>query len=485
MSSTAKTRKHASIATANARTLSLPLLATLLLVSISAVGTLGVDAQTIIATSISGAPFQYIVTVLMENNGYCEVMTTCGGLGPYETSLAQTYSIAGSCQSDSSCSSGGYTAISHPSEPNYVSLTGGDIFGISGDGNCCWQITSPDIIDRVEAGGLSWQAWAEDASGSGTCSFMPPRAADHFAFLEFSDMNTPARCSHFLSTTSPSDTEFLSALSSASPANYIWLTPNDNDNGHDTGVSGGDSYLSSLVPRILNSNLFKTQKAALFIAYDEGNSNYPTDYIYASWSGPVVKTAYTGTGSYSHYSFLKTLETVWSLQPLTANDAAAASMSEFFNSNGNSNPGSLPTSFTYNPTNPQPNQIVTFSGLASGGTQPYTYYWNFGDGSTESGAQAVHTYPQNGTYTVTLTANDAQGRTGTMSEQLGVGTQPAASSLPFVNLWTLSAVAIAGVTGAVALNMIRARRKRGNVEKDEDLDVSRVRRRRSEEEEEE
>ena len=482
MSSTTETQKRVPYAIANAAVVSLLLLSTLLVTSISVPSTRGADIRVTNVTLIGGAPFQYVVTILMENNGYCDVMTTCGGAGSYETSLAQSYSIAGRCQSDSSCSAGGYTAISHPSQPNYVSLTGGDTFGISSDGNCCWQISSPNIIDRVESGGLSWQAWAEDASGSGTCSFTPPRAADHFAFLEFSDMNTPARCSHFLSTASPSDAEFLSALNSASPANYVWLTPNDNDNGHDTGVSGGDSYLSSLVPRVLSSNLFKTQKAALFIVYDEGNSNYPTDYIYAGWSGPVVKTGYTGTGSYSHYSFLKTLETAWGLQSLTANDAGAASMSEFFGSA--SNPGSLSTSFTHNPTNPQPNQTVMFSGSATGGTPPYSYYWNFGDGSTASGAQAVHAYSQNGTYTVTLTVNDAQGRVATISEQLGVGTQPA-SSLPFANPSTVGLVAVAGVTGALALVMVRAKRKHGDLEEEEELDVPQARRRRSLEEEEE
>src|SRR5207245_8303756 len=126
------------------------------------------------ATAASGAPFDYVVTILMENNGYCDVVTTCGGTGTYETTLAQTYAIAGNCQSDSSCSSGGYSATSHPSEGNYISLIGGSDYGHTNDGYCCWGITGPNIVDRIESGGKTWQAWAEDAGNSGTCNFSPP-----------------------------------------------------------------------------------------------------------------------------------------------------------------------------------------------------------------------------------------------------------------------------------------------------------------------
>jgi PKD repeat protein len=52
-------------------------------------------------------------------------------------------------------------------------------------------------------------------------------------------------------------------------------------------------------------------------------------------------------------------------------------------------------------------QAVTFSGSASGGTPPYAYSWNFGDGGSASVAAASHTFATAGTYTVTLTVTDA------------------------------------------------------------------------------
>lgn len=55
-----------------------------------------------------------------------------------------------------------------------------------------------------------------------------------------------------------------------------------------------------------------------------------------------------------------------------------------------------------------------------------TFTWNFGDGSAAATtADATHTFAQAGTYTVTLDVTDAQGLTGTSSQQLTVS--PAAS----------------------------------------------------------
>jgi phosphoesterase family protein len=295
------------------------------------------------ATSCIGATcqhFDYIVTILMENNGYCDVVTTCGGSGTYETSLAQSYAVAGKCNNDTFCSGSGYTALFHPSEPNYIALLGGSNFGITEDNICCYTINQANLIDGLQTKSITWDAYAEDATGSGTCKFLPPSSPNHFGFLEFKDNNVTSRCAHFLTTTSPTlpsgpvnDHEFLAELNSSSPSHYIWLTPNYSDDGHDTGVTGADAYLSNLVPKILNSNLFATHRAALFIVYDEGPTAYifPDDFVYASWSGPAVKQHHTGTGSYSHYSYLSTLENNWGFTCLVAsNDCSAPPMTEFF-----------------------------------------------------------------------------------------------------------------------------------------------------------
>src|SRR5205809_4298187 len=394
-----KTRKERRI-----RIIKLVLLMTVLLASQTINFETVATLQTVNATVSSSAPFQYIVTILMENNGLCDVtpslVSGCGSSSipsPYLTTLAQTYGI-----------NTHYTGISHPSEPNYVALFGGSTLGISSDGNCCFQLNAPNLVDRLEAAGLTWKAFAEDASGSGTCSFMPPREGDHYPFIDFSDMKTSARCANMLTTTSPLDPEFVGALNGATLPNYVWLTPNDTDNMHSSSVGVGGAYLATLVPLILSSRMFTTQKAALFIVFDEGSDVCPTgnsssDCVVAEWAGPAVKKAYSSSTSYNHYSYLSTLEAAWNLPSLTSNDASATPMTEFF---GTSPPPTLSASFTYSPSSPQIGQTVSFTGSASGGTQPYSYSCTFGDGSTGTGSSAKHTYSSAGTLDVAFTVKD-------------------------------------------------------------------------------
>src|SRR6266700_2936676 len=387
--------------------------------------------QTVNATLSSSSAFQYIVTILMENNGLCDVtpsvVSGCSSSSipaPYTTSLAQSYGF-----------NTHYTGVGHPSEPNYVALFGGSTFGYTADGYCCFQLNSPNLVDRLEAAGLTWKAFAEDASGSGTCNFMPPRAGDHYPCIGFSDMKTSARCADMLTTTSPLDPEFAGALNGAPLPNYVWLTPNDTDNMHSSSVAVGDAYLAILVPLILSSRMFTTQKAALFIVFDEGNDFCPTgnsnsDCVVAEWSGSAVKKAYSSSTSYNHYSYLSTIEANWNLPSLTSNDASATPMTEFF---GTSPPPTLSASFTYSPSSPQTGQTVSFTGSVSGGTPPYSYSWSFGDGSTGMGSSPQHTYSSTGTLTVALTVKDngSPQRTATSQQSLTVSGAPSPLTASF------------------------------------------------------
>ena len=101
------------------------------------------------------------------------------------------------------------------------------------------------------------------------------------------------------------------------------------------------------------------------------------------------------------------------------------------------NPGAPPpqppiASFTYNPTYPEANQIVTFNASASydpdGSIVSYT--WDFGDGTppiTENDPITYHTYTSYGDYTVKLTVTDNDGLTGQTETTIHVSQHPVAS----------------------------------------------------------
>lgn len=52
---------------------------------------------------------------------------------------------------------------------------------------------------------------------------------------------------------------------------------------------------------------------------------------------------------------------------------------------------------------------ISFEGNANGGCTPYNYSWDFGDGTTKFGANPIHTYSNNGLYTITLSVTDHLG----------------------------------------------------------------------------
>jgi PKD repeat protein len=68
----------------------------------------------------------------------------------------------------------------------------------------------------------------------------------------------------------------------------------------------------------------------------------------------------------------------------------------------------LGVSASANPTSGSAPMTVTFTGSVSGGTAPFTYDWNFGDGTTHGTAlNPSHIYATAGTFTAVLTATDS------------------------------------------------------------------------------
>jgi parallel beta-helix repeat protein len=55
--------------------------------------------------------------------------------------------------------------------------------------------------------------------------------------------------------------------------------------------------------------------------------------------------------------------------------------------------------------------LIQFHGLATGGVPPYTWHWDFGDGSTSIEQNPIYMYAESGEYTVTLTVTDTEGNT--------------------------------------------------------------------------
>ena len=72
-----------------------------------------------------------------------------------------------------------------------------------------------------------------------------------------------------------------------------------------------------------------------------------------------------------------------------------------------------------------------FQANLTGGTEPYTNIWNFGEGSEESNEQTVlHTFEEAGTYNVTLAATDTDNQNASDSIEINVEAAAAAAPPP-------------------------------------------------------
>ena len=377
----------------------------------------------------AGAFFDHIVIIVMEEHGMIDIcarnpppcMSTNGD--PYMAGLANKYGIGSH-----------YTGVSHFSQADYIALLGGDTYGCVS--YPCTPSSHVNLVDRLEAAGLAWKGYMENQAISNGCdtNYNQPYTPEHNPFVFFTDItSSAARCSKIVlanpSGCAVTDCTLINDLNSGSAPNFMWLTPNNCDNMHgytggcSASIPFGDAYLSGLVPKILDSTTFTTQRAALFVVFDEGNgycplNNSSEDCIFAVWAGRGVKNSFVTTNPYNHYSFTRTVETNWNFASLSTNDATATPMTEFFTYTP------LSVSFTYTPANPESLQTVQFTSIVTGGTQPYNYAWSFGDGSTASGSTATHSYILPGTYTVTIIVKDGVGQSASASKTVTVSITP-------------------------------------------------------------
>src|SRR3989442_3822025 len=332
------------------------------------------------ASAPAGAYFDHVVMIVMENEGVYNICNSspppCSTTGPapYMAGLANNYTIAAQ-----------YLSLITTSQPNYVGLLSGSMQGCTSSG-CPSPITAPNLVDRFEASGLTWKGYFENQTLPRGCDFNSPEpyTAIHNPFIVFQDItNNTARCNKLVNVNPNScgsviDCTLVNDLNNATaPAsNFMWLTPNDCDNMRGNSVCGtssvsgpGNTYLSRLVPTILNSRTFTTTRSALFITFDEGNSFCPGPFpsgescVYTSWSGSAAKTKFGSPTFYNHYSFTKTVETNWNLASFTSNDLNASPMAEFFKNQGpdftfTANPASITT-----PVGSRANSTITLASV--------------------------------------------------------------------------------------------------------------------------
>jgi len=236
---------------------------------------------------------------------------------PYLNTLIKSYSLAAN-----------YSAITHPSLPNYLAITSGSTDGITTDCNppsagCIVNVNN--LANQLTAKGMSWREYAESMPSNCYMYNDGNYATKHVPFIYYQNVvSNKAYCENHVVPFH----ELTSDLNSVNTTpNFAFITPNLCNDMHNCPISVGDAWLSKTVPLILTSKAFTTQKSILIITWDEG---YQTDNkVAAILAGSAVKTNYSSTLAFNHYSVLHTIEYIWGLKPLNQQVANAPLMTNF------------------------------------------------------------------------------------------------------------------------------------------------------------
>jgi phosphatidylinositol-3-phosphatase len=227
----------------------------------------------------------------------------------------------------------------HPSEPNYLWLEAGTNFSIFDDNDPAinHQSTTNHLAAQLNAAGISWKSYQEDISGDVVpLTVVNGYAPKHNPFVFFDDLT---------GTNNPYDAfglahnrpyaEFPRDLTNNAVARYNFLTPNLCNDGHDTcapqlnPVRQVDDWLAGEVPKILASAAY-TNNGAVFITWDEGagTSDGPIGMILLS---PLARGGgYGNSIHYTHSSFLRTMQELFSVSPWLGDAANAIDLSDLF-----------------------------------------------------------------------------------------------------------------------------------------------------------
>jgi hypothetical protein len=195
----------------------------------------------------------HLAVIVMENEELGSIIGSAEA--PYINSLARRYASA----SD-------YHAVSHPSLPNYLALTGGDTFGISSDCTDC-AVRASNLADQLDGAKVSWKAYMEDMPAP--CYLGASHrgyAKKHDPFVYYRGVaGSPARCARVVPLT-----QLATDLRGGTLPTFSWITPNLCDDMHDCSVATGDRFLARLVPYLLAG---LGPHGLLALVWDEGSSD--------------------------------------------------------------------------------------------------------------------------------------------------------------------------------------------------------------------
>jgi phospholipase C len=247
-----------------------------------------------------------VLVVVLENHSYSQV----AGASPYLNQLARACALAAD-----------YSAVSHPSLPNYLALTSGTTSGTTSDCTDC-RISARSIFEQL---GGDWRSYLESMPSAGYGeAFSGQYAKKHNPAAYYAPIASEY-VRQAVPLGQPDSGTLARDLHQDGLSRFSLIVPNLCHDEHDCSIDEGDRWLRTWIPLILGSPAYTSGNTSLFITYDEGAGN--DNRVYTVAVAPSIHPGTIIRAPLTHYSLLKTVQELLGLPCLAhACDPTTASM---------------------------------------------------------------------------------------------------------------------------------------------------------------
>jgi len=208
----------------------------------------------------------HVMMIVLENQEYSDVIGKTDA-APYINQLAGKYGLATN-----------YHARTHPSLPNYIDLVAGSTLGITSDCTSCSVQDGDTIVDQLAKKNIHWTAYMEDMPSTCFQDAASPAGTEtgyvkkHNPFMYFDHLRSdPSACQNIVPYT-----QLATDLQSGSAAPFLWVTPNECNDGHNSSpgcdLSKADRWLANNLPPVLASSWYQAG-GIVILTWDEGTSD--------------------------------------------------------------------------------------------------------------------------------------------------------------------------------------------------------------------
>lgn len=222
-----------------------------------------------------------------------------------------------------------YWSLTHPSEPNYVGVVGGDYFGINNDNFFRVPSNVSTIVDLLESKDISWSEYQEHQPYTGFQGFNFSRQSDyakdyvrkHNPLVIYDSVvdneNRLGNLKNF--------SEFDKDLQAKKLPQWTFITPNMTNDAHDTDIDFAGKWVNRWLKPLLSNQEFM-KNSLVILTFDENHTKPLENKVLAILFGGAVPDHLKGTTDstyYSHYSNIATVQANWGLDHLGRFDAVA------------------------------------------------------------------------------------------------------------------------------------------------------------------